>query len=1136
MTDKKARSDQAAHLRQQAEALAHENTVQPPQDPATLGPEDIQKSLHELRVHQIELEVQNEELRHKQAELDESRERYFDLYNLAPVGYVTLSEQGLILEANLTAASMLGVTRHGLVGHLFTRFILEDDQDSYYLHRKQPFPQKTRDDETDAANTPKTQVLELRLLKQGARPAAGNRGAEKDGTPFWAQLETSTVRSASGARLLRVVLSDITERKRGDAELRASEQQYHDMFETNTAVKLLINPDSGAIVRANPAAAAFYGWPVEVLETMNISQVNTLSAEQINVQMTLAASSDRTCFNFSHRLASGEVREVEVHASPMGSGKHKLLFSIIHDITERKQAEAALVESEERFRELLENSLDASYKRNLITQTYDYLSPVFAQITGYSPEEMKALPNEKVQSLTHPDDLAETERVTAESLSGTAGRAYQVEYRFKHKAGAYCWLLDRFRVMRDAAGRPLARIGSVSDITQRKGMEQALQASEEKYRTVADFTYDWEGWRAPDGTTCYVSPSCERISGHTAAEFLADPDLMEKITHPDDRSKVNAHFRAVYQEARDQDLEFDFRILRPSGETRWIGHSCTAVRSEAGRWLGRRFSNRDITERKLAEEASRESEMRFRTLFEHAAVGVALIETKTGRYLDINQKYCDFLGYTREEMLALTLQAVTLPQDVQVNIDNNALLVAEKIREFTMEKRYLRKDGSMVWGLLTGSSLWEPGQEPAVHVHIAVVQDITRHKQMEAALLKEKSLLSQKVEERTTDLRLANTELQHAALIKDEFLASMSHELRTPLTGILGLSEALQMGIYGDLNPKQSQSIENIEKSGRHLLTLINDILDLSKIGAGMIKLDLNILSVREVCQSSMHMIRQLADEKQIKVNLAVEDGVDYLEADARRLKQILVNLLSNAVKFSPAGSDIGLEVKGDVDSQRMTFTVWDHGIGIPIQDLSNLFQVFVQLDSALSRQYGGTGLGLSLVLKMVELHGGGIQVESEPGKGSRFIVTLPWQGGATPPAAILPLPTSSGREAREKTGEPILLIVEDNLLYLNLLADLLTHSGYRVIKARNGEEGIARAREVKPDLILMDIQMPVLDGFQAARQIRTDPDLEKIPIIALTALAMSGDREKCIEAGMNDYLSKPVNIEELKKAMNALL
>ena len=249
-----------------------------------------------------------------------------------------------------------------------------------------------------------------------------------------------------------------------------------------------------------------------------------------------------------------------------------------------------------------------------------------------------------------------------------------------------------------------------------------------------------------------------------------------------------------------------------------------------------------------------------------------------------------------------------------------------------------------------------------------------------------------------------------------------------------------------------------------------------------------------------------------------------------------MVNLLINAVKFSPEGSAVGLDVRGDIENKRILFTVWDQGIGIAPQDLTRLFQPFTQLDSALSRQYAGTGLGLSLVLKMVELHGGGISVQSEPGKGSRFVVTLPWQNIQAQKTAESPLQTTNQAEARVKMTDPLILIVEDNQLYLYLLVDILTNCGYRVITATNGEEGIAQAREKRPDLILMDIQMPILDGLQATLRIRSDPSMQKTPIIALTALAMSGDREKCIEAGMNDYLSKPVNIGDLKKAIETLI
>jgi signal transduction histidine kinase len=241
--------------------------------------------------------------------------------------------------------------------------------------------------------------------------------------------------------------------------------------------------------------------------------------------------------------------------------------------------------------------------------------------------------------------------------------------------------------------------------------------------------------------------------------------------------------------------------------------------------------------------------------------------------------------------------------------------------------------------------------------------------------------------------QVTNAALARANRLKDEFLASMSHELRTPLNAILGLSEALQEGIYGDLSERQNYTLKHIESSGRHLLALINDILDISKIEAGQVQLEMELVWVESLCQASLQFVRQSAHKKQILVNFSVDPTLTTIQADGRRLKQILINLLSNAVKFTPEKGVIGLEVMGDTDNQMVHFTVWDTGIGIAPEDIDRLFQPFVQLDARLARHYTGTGLGLALVQRMVSMHEGHIQVESEVGKGSHFTVSLPWTG-----------------------------------------------------------------------------------------------------------------------------------------------
>ncbi|MBK7894790.1 MAG: response regulator [Candidatus Promineifilaceae bacterium] len=545
-------------------------------------------------------------------------------------------------------------------------------------------------------------------------------------------------------------------------------------------------------------------------------------------------------------------------------------------------------------------------------------------------------------------------------------------------------------------------------------------------------------------------------------------------------------------------------------------------------------------------------------------------------------------------------------------------------------------------------------------------QEITERKRAEAALEAERAQLARRVEERTADLRTANAELARAARMKDEFLASVSHELRTPLNAVLGISEALQEGVYGAMNEKQMSSLRSIEESGRHLLELINDILDLSKVEAGKLELELAPMPVEAVCQASLRMVKQNAHKKRLRIHSSYDSAVTTVVADERRVKQVLVNLLSNAVKFTPEGGEIGLEVVGDEDAHAVLFTVWDTGIGIANQHIEQLFRPFVQLDSRLSREYAGTGLGLSLVLRMMELHGGSVAVQSDVGQGSRFTVSFPWHladeplelnadnelldmppymapwhtvvivedspsvqaqlkryfdggGGqvhlfgegkealafieAEPPDLLvldLFLPDSSGlvllRTIRENpqtadvpvlvvsvlddqvqimaagadyclmkpftraqlhmalqavavkrngfvrqdtaVSHPLILLAEDHEANINTFSSYLIAKGFDLILARNGLEAVARAEADKPDLILMDIQMPQMNGLDAIRQIRQSADtaVSQIPIIAVTALAMPGDKEACLEAGANGYLSKPISLRRLVDTIHAQL
>jgi signal transduction histidine kinase len=424
-------------------------------------------------------------------------------------------------------------------------------------------------------------------------------------------------------------------------------------------------------------------------------------------------------------------------------------------------------------------------------------------------------------------------------------------------------------------------------------------------------------------------------------------------------------------------------------------------------------------------------------------------------------------------------------------------------------------------------------------------------------------------------LRERNQELARATRLKDEFLASMSHELRTPLNSILGMSEALQSSIFGPINDRQRKSLVTIEKSGKHLLALINDILDLSKIEANKFDLELTDVSIQSLCQNSLLFIKELAHKRQIRVNTQLPESLKQLniQVDDLRCRQVLINLLSNAVKFTPEGGNITLDVRivattpaegtggrGDLpfvvktddgssvgqkssasQLRQIAFSVVDTGIGIAPENMDKLFQSFVQIDSSLNRQYAGTGLGLALVKRIVEKHGGTVTVQSEVNRGSCFTVSLPFHPSVdiVVPSSLPPLVYPLATEPNDPptiVPKALILVVEDNEANMETMTGYLKSRRYRLIEALNGQQAIDLAQSHCPDLILMDIQMPGMDGFEATRRIRQIPECAAIPIVALTALAMPTDRQRCLDAGANEYVTKPVKLGQLVSTIETLL
>ncbi|WP_432471324.1 transporter substrate-binding domain-containing protein [Amphritea sp. HPY] len=656
---------------------------------------------------------------------------------------------------------------------------------------------------------------------------------------------------------------------------------------------------------------------------------------------------------------------------------------------------------------------------------------------------------------------------------------------------------------------------------------------------------------------------------------------------------------------------------------------------------------------KKAHQALGESEGKFRAIFEQAAVGVGLLETASGRFLRVNQKYCDILGCSPEELLAMKVQDITHAEDLPADVENMERLKSGKVRSYTVDKRYLRKDGSFFWVTLSVSPLWKEGESP--DFYMAVVVDISKRKQAEQ------------------DLHGAKESAEAANQAKSAFLANMSHEIRTPMNGIIGMSH---LALKTELTAKQYEYISNVQTSSKALLGIVNDILDFSKIEAGKLDMESTNFQLEEVLGNLANVVGARAEEKGLELLFDLDAQVPTaLVGDPLRLGQVLINLVNNALKFTETGQILVAvsTLHADETTAILQFSVEDSGIGLSEDVRDNLFEAFFQADTSTTRKYGGTGLGLTISKKLCELMGGQIRVESTLGEGSSFIFSARFGRHQAEGIPLIPEPDLRGlhalivddnktsREVMEKMlesmtfevaqvdsgdaaiaevaradnlgvpyevilldlkmpgldglatsrqirslslsqdpkiilatahsqdermrhveyaeiearlvkpvgrsilfdtlmqvfGRPnvtvrphridrsdaidalkrihgaVILLVEDNKINQQVALELLENAGLEVDIASNGREALAMVKDRAYEAILMDIQMPEMGGIEATKAIRSlDSVNQQVPIIAMTAHAMAGDREKSIDAGMNDHITKPIDPDNLFAAL----
>jgi PAS domain S-box-containing protein len=602
-----------------------------------------------------------------------------------------------------------------------------------------------------------------------------------------------------------------------------------------------------------------------------------------------------------------------------------------------------------------------------------------------------------------------------------------------------------------------------------------------------------------DGNVNEWNQKVEQITGFTKAEVMGH-NLVETRITDEFKQSVNKVLNEALQ--GNETSNYEVPLFTKSGERVMVLLNATTRRNPQGKIVGVVGVGQDITELDQSRSEMESISKELTQLIDTANAPIFGVDTD-GNVNEWNQKVEQITGFTKAEVMGHNLVETRITDEFKQPVQEvlNEALQGNETSNY--EVPLFTKSGERVMVLLNATTRRNP-QGKIVGV-VGVGQDITELDQSRS-------------EKEETNLRL-----QEANQHKSKFISSMSHELRTPLNGILGFTELLKSEHFGKINDTQLEFVVQVENSGKHLLELISGLLDVAKIDSGSMLIDLETCKPSELFLSVIGLIQPQLSEKNINFKQLIDPTVENVVCDSRKVKQIMVNLISNAIKYTPEYGTI--EITLTKEENHIKIIVSDNGIGISKKDQEIIFDEFAQANRSRDEALGGTGIGLALSRRLVELHGGEIGVDSQENKGSKFWFTIPNRNAPNKKPAIL---TDESLVNSDYPTNRSILVAEDNQTNLDMIKYLLSIHNHKVHVARNGKEAIGQADLIKPDLILMDIRMPIMDGLEATKILRAKPDFEKIPIIALTASAGEESREDSLNAGCTDHISKPIQSIEL--------
>ena len=1215
--------------------------------------ENLQVALEDLHCFQEELQIQNEELEMARASSDIERQRYQDLFNFAPDGYLVTDKSGIIREANRTAGILLSAQQEFLIGKPLFMFVSPQARSGFRTQLNQLVDMRNG---TKSLQQMQTWELILKPLK---------------GESFPAEVSVASADNLEGeAANLRWLIRDITKRKQTQEELQTSRELIEQIADTTPGILYVYDLVEQRNVYVNRQVTDLLGYSSEQVQRMGANLLPTLIHPEDFANIPkhleqLSAAPEGAIVEIEYRMqrADGEWRwfySREVAFSRNADSSLRQVLGTVLDITERKQAEIELSRANERY-ELAATAVNCLiYDWDLLCNRVERTRGL-TELLGYAPEE--AEPSVKWwHDRIHPEDMQKKNPENLNAEIATIDR-HCTEYRVRHKNGHYVWVEDRKFVVRDEAGRAIRIVGSTTDISDRKQAQEALRQSEARLKQLVELNLLGVMFWDADGTVIDANDAFLNLVGYTREDLQAGKVNWRAMTPPEqldwserslqqmrhktagtlekeyirkDNSRVpvllggvmfeDSQSRGVSfvvdlserkqmeNELRRRERQFStlvenlpdviFRLdpnlrhlyICPSVEQvsgippqQFIGKTarelgfeeemCDLFESKCHEAIatkqvtpmefshrGRHFYSRiipeyapdgtleslmgiteDITDRK-------QSEALFRGVFESDLIGI-LFWNIQGQITDANDAFIRMTGYSREELQAGKIYYRDITPPEYYESDGEKLKLLHTVGKYEpFEKEYICFDGRRIPILLGCAFL--PGYRDR---GVAFVLDISDRKQLEKE--REELLASEKA---------AREEAEHANHTKDEFLAIVSHELRSPLNSILGWAKLLRTRTF---DPAViNRALETIERNAQTQCQLIEDLLDISRMIRGNLQLNIAPVNLHYVVETSINAVRPTAEYKQIHLESRLDCTFCQVSGDLNRLQQIVVNLLNNAIKFTPSGGRVevelqivdgrfqiekGLQISEENKSSNLQseisnlkspqseisnlkseityaqITVTDTGKGISPDFLPYVFERFRRADSTTTRSKDGLGLGLAIVRHLVELHGGKVLAESAgEGQGATFTVRIP----------LMSCPVSAspaGSDAEVSLAGVRVLVVDDETDIRDFLEFALNESGAIVETAASAREALAIFNQFKPDILISDIGMPEEDGYSLIEQLRlveAQKGEREIPAIALTAYARKKDSDRAIDAGFQRHISKPVEPAELVEAIAKLL